>query len=275
MTLQTAMRWTMTLGMAALVGSTAAQDVSPVKSQQAGAQQLPAKAAAQGTTTKDQQETIVFSSAKDKLSYAVGVELAAGLKWQKMNVDLNLVIRGLQDAFSNDDSKLFMTKEDLVATLKNFQEDRKRSLEHAKQMSSEKNKRTGEDFVAQNAKKDGVVTLPSGLQYKVLKPGDGKKPTLDDAVVCHYRGTLLDGTEFDSSYKRNEPVTFPLKGVIKGWREALQLMPAGSKWQLVVPPQLAYGERGGGDLIGPNATLIFEVELLSIQDKAQTASAAR
>jgi len=131
----------------------------------------------------------------------------------------------------------------------------------------EKNRKEGEAFLAENKTKDGVVALPSGLQYKILKEGDGKKPTADDAVVCNYRGTLLDGTEFDSSFKRNQPATFPVKGVIKGWTEALQLMPAGSKWQLFIPPSLGYGERGAANLIGPNATLIFEVELISIQGK--------
>ena len=111
------------------------------------------------------------------------------------------------------------------------------------------------------------MTLPSGLQYKILKEGTGKKPALDDTVVCQYRGTLVDGTEFDSSYKRGQPATFPVKGVIKGWTEALQLMPVGSKWQLFIPPELAYGETGAGGTIGPNATLIFEVELVSIQAK--------
>ncbi len=141
-------------------------------------------------------------------------------------------------------------------------------------MLSGKNKEAGDAFFAENLKKEGVVTLPSGLQYKILRQGDGKKPTLEDVVVCNYRGTLLDGTEFDSSYKRNEPATMPVKGLIKGWSEALQLMSVGSKWQLFIPPQLAYGERVVGG-IAPNAMLVFEVELISIQDKPQTASAAK
>jgi len=131
------------------------------------------------------------------------------------------------------------------------------------------NKKEGEDFLAANKSKEGVVTLPSGLQYKVLKEGTGPKPSPADSVVCNYRGTLINGTEFDSSYKRGQPATFPVNGVIKGWTEALQLMPVGSKWQLFIPPDLAYGQRGAGADIGPNATLIFEVELLSIQGKAQ------
>ena len=131
------------------------------------------------------------------------------------------------------------------------------------------NKTEGETFLAANKNKEGVVTLPSGLQYKILKAGTGPKPTASDSVVCNYRGTLVNGTEFDSSYKRGQPATFPVNGVIKGWTEALQLMPVGSKWQLFIPAQLAYGERGAGPDIGPNATLIFEIELLSIQGKGQ------
>jgi FKBP-type peptidyl-prolyl cis-trans isomerase FklB len=130
------------------------------------------------------------------------------------------------------------------------------------------NKKEGDAFLAANKTKEGVVTLPSGLQYKILKEGNGPRPTASDSVVCNYKGTLINGTEFDSSYKRGEPATFPVTGVIKGWTEALQLMPVGSKWQLFIPPDLAYGPRGTpGGPIGPNATLIFEVELISIKDK--------
>jgi FKBP-type peptidyl-prolyl cis-trans isomerase FklB len=137
------------------------------------------------------------------------------------------------------------------------------------QQAGETNKKEGEAFLAANKTKEGVVTLPSGLQYKVLKAGTGPKPSANDSVVCNYRGTLLDNTEFDSSYKRGQPATFPVGKVIKGWTEALQLMPVGSKWQLFIPSELAYGPRGAGPDIGPNATLIFEVELLSIQGKGQ------
>jgi FKBP-type peptidyl-prolyl cis-trans isomerase FklB len=140
------------------------------------------------------------------------------------------------------------------------------------------NKATGDQFLAANKAKDGVVTLPSGLQYKILKEGTGPKPAATDEVVCNYRGTLIDGTEFDSSYKRGTPATFPVDKVIKGWTEALQLMPVGSKWELFVPSNLAYGERGAGqrgaDVIAPNSTLIFEVELMSIKDKSEAKPAA-
>jgi FKBP-type peptidyl-prolyl cis-trans isomerase len=131
------------------------------------------------------------------------------------------------------------------------------------------NKKEGEAFLAANKSKPGVVTLPSGLQYKILTAGTGPKPTATDSVNCNYRGTLIDGKEFDSSYKRGKPVTFPVTGVIKGWTEALQLMPVGSKWQLFIPSDLAYGDRGAGADIGPGATLVFEVELISIEDKSK------
>jgi FKBP-type peptidyl-prolyl cis-trans isomerase len=137
------------------------------------------------------------------------------------------------------------------------------------QEAAAKNKTEGEAFLAANKAKDGVVTLPSGLQYKILTAGTGPKPTASDSVVCNYRGTLINGTEFDSSYKRGQSATFGVGQVIKGWTEALQLMPVGSKWQVVIPSSLAYGDRGAGAEIGPNATLIFEVELLSIQEKAK------
>jgi FKBP-type peptidyl-prolyl cis-trans isomerase FklB len=253
-----------------------AQKASEAHTQKAAAHRVAGNKAEtkKGATTKNEQQgPITFNSAKEKVSYALGVELAAGFKYQRMDVDLPLIIRGMRDAFANEDTKLAMPPKEIADTLKQYGEDRKRGLEHAMQMVSDKNKRAGEDFVAQNAKKDGVVTLPSGLQYKVLKEGDGKKPTLSDSVVCNYRGTLVDGTEFDSSYKQNKPATFPVKNVIKGWREAIQLMPVGSKWQLVVPPQLGYGERGAGGAIGPNSTLVFEVELISIGDSAAGSAA--
>ena len=180
------------------------------------------------------------------------------------------IIRALTDALA--DKNLLMTDEEVTATLKTVEAEQKHDFEHAKTMIAEKNRKAVEAFVAENAKKEGVITLPSGLQYKILKQGDGKMPMLDDHVVCHYRGTLIDGTEFDSSYRRNQPATLPVKGVMPGWAQALQLMPVGSKWQVFIPPQLAYGERVVSG-IGANAMLIFEVELISIQDKPQVASA--
>ena len=137
------------------------------------------------------------------------------------------------------------------------------------QLAGGANKQAGDAFLAANKSKESVVTLPSGLQYKILTEGTGPKPTASDSVVCNYRGTLIDGKEFDSSYQRGQPATFPVGQVIKGWTEALQLMPVGSKWQLFIPSELAYGSRGAGADIGPNSTLIFEVELISIKDKGK------
>jgi len=224
------------------------------------------------TPDKSQALVSLIGSRKDKISYAFGADMARDLKRQKNDLNLDLLIKALTDALA--DKPLIMTAAEVTATLKKYQEEQKQDYEHAKTMIAEKNRRAGESFFSENAKKEGVVTLPSGLQYKVLTKGEGKLPTLDDHVVCNYRGTLLDGREFDSSYKRSQPATLPVKGLIKGWAEALQMMPVGSKWQLFIPPQLAYGEKIVGG-IGPNAMLIFEVELLSIEGKPQTASAAR
>jgi len=221
-----------------------------------------------GTATKS-ATLAPLTTKKDKFSYALGMNIATGLgsnlKSQSLEVDWSLVIQGLKDSTSG--AKTRLTEEEEKAVLTEVQNEvRKQQAEKAQQASTA-NKTEGEAFLAANKTKEGVVTLPSGLQYKILTAGTGPKPTASDSVVCNYRGTLIDGKEFDSSYKRGQPATFPVSGVIKGWTEALQLMPVGSKWQLFVPSNLAYAERGAGAEIGPNATLIFEVELLSIQEK--------
>jgi len=212
-----------------------------------------------------------LTTRKQKFSYALGMNIGSGLgtnlKKQSIEVDWSLVAQGLKDAAAGTKTRL--TEDEAKAVLAEVQtEVRKQQTEKAKE-AADKNKTEGDAFLAANKTKEGVVTLPSGLQYKILKAGTGPKPTATDTVVCNYRGTLINGTEFDSSYKRGQPATFPVNGVIKGWTEALQLMPVGSKWQLFIPSSLAYQERGAGADIGPNATLIFDVELLSIQDKAK------
>ena len=230
-----AIRWMVTLGIGLLTGIAAAQDAPALKDQ------------------------------KEKLSYALGMDLGNQFKKQAVEVDADIFVKGLKDSLSG--SKTLLTEQEARAAITALQNEiRTKQMAIAKELG-EKNKKEGDAFLAENKTREGVVTLDSGLQYKVLTAGEGKKPTIDDTVVCNYRGTLINGTEFDSSYKRNQPATFPVKGVIKGWTEALQLMPAGSKWQLFIPPNLAYGERGTGNLIGPNATLVFEVELISIQAK--------
>jgi FKBP-type peptidyl-prolyl cis-trans isomerase FklB len=203
-------------------------------------------------------------------SYALGLDFGRKLKGQVAEVDAEVVARGLRDAFAAGSPLL--TEGELTAALGALQgELRARQMKDQGEIAK-KNQQQGEAFLAENKTKEGVVPLESGLQYKVLKAGDGPKPTVDDTVVCHYRGRLVDGTEFDSSFKRNKPATLPLKRLVKGWTEALQLMPVGSKWQLFVPANLAYGARGVGRTIGPNATLVFEVELLSIQEKRKVAA---
>jgi len=211
------------------------------------------------------QDAPELKTPKERLSYALGTDLGKQLKRQSVEIDPDVFARALKDVLSG--SKVLMTDEQVRAAIAELQKGLAEKQQAQMAAVADKNKAEGQAFLTKNKTSEGIVTLPSGLQYKVLKAGEGKKPVLDDTVVCNYRGTLLDGTEFDSSYKRNEPATFPLKGVIKGWTEALQLMPVGSKWQLFIPSELAYGERGAGGAIGPNAALIFEVELLLIKGK--------
>ena len=216
--------------------------------------------AAQGSA----EEAQALKTPKEKVSYGIGVDVARNFKRLGIDLDLDVLIRAMRDAYS--DGKLLMSEEDLRATMSAYQADLRERQAAAVKKAAEDNKKAGDAFLAENKAKEGVVALPSGLQYKVLKAGDGKKPTEADMVECHYRSTLIDGTEFDSSYRRGQPATFKVKGgVIPGWTEALLLMPAGSKWQFFIPPQLAYGERGAGRDVGPNATLLFEVELLAIK----------
>jgi len=197
---------------------------------------------------------------KEKTSYALGVDTAKTLKNMEVDLDLETIIKGLRDAYSG--GKLQMTDDEMRTVIIALNKELAQKRAEALKAAGEKNKKEGEAFLAENKTKEGVVTLASGLQYKILKAGDGKKPTDADTVEVQYRGTLINGTEFDSSYKRGQPATFPVGKIISGWREALKLMPVGSKWQLFIPPELAYGGTGP---IGPNVTLIFEVELLAIK----------
>jgi FKBP-type peptidyl-prolyl cis-trans isomerase FklB len=200
---------------------------------------------------------------KEKVSYSIGVNIGGNLKKQLAGeLSVDHLVAGLKDSFAG--SKLQLNEEEMGQVLQAFQKQMgEKSLSKQKE-EGEKNSKAGEAFLAENKKKEGVVTLPSGLQYKVVKQGAGAIPKASDTVVTHYRGTLIDGTEFDSSYKRNEPAKFPVNGVIKGWTEALQLMKAGSKWQLFIPSALAYGEQGAGGDIPPNATLLFDIELIEV-----------
>jgi FKBP-type peptidyl-prolyl cis-trans isomerase FklB len=254
-------------GMMLLATVSVAQDVITGKKANASSTESQTKTMLATDAAKQKgTQQIPKLTENDKRGYALGVELGLDVARQGMELNRELLVQGVKDALT--DGKFLMSVDEMNATLATMQKEEHQKTVAAVKVFAEKNRKDGEAFLATNKAKDGVVTLASGLQYKVLTAADGKKPGLDDKVVCNYRGTLLDGTEVDSSYKRKEPSTIPLKGVIRGWTEALQLMPVGSKWRIFIPADLAYGERGDGRSIGPNATLIFEVELLSIQEKA-------
>jgi len=201
-----------------------------------------------------------FKDQKEKTSYALGASIGGNFKRQEVDVDLDSFMKGLKDGTGGNPA---LTEAEIRETLTVLQRETRARQEEKRKQLGEKNKVEGQKFLADNKTKDGVITLPSGLQYKVLTPGQGESPRSNDVVSVNYRGSLIDGTEFDSSYKRNAPASFAVNGVVKGWTEALLLMKPGAKWQLFLPPELAYGERGSGQLIGPGATLVFEVELLS------------
>jgi FKBP-type peptidyl-prolyl cis-trans isomerase len=211
-----------------------------------------------------------LNTKKEKVSYAIGADLGGKLKSSSIDVDPNILTRALKDSLTG--AKSAMTDDEVRATLSDLTKDLQAKQATLTKEKADKNKKEGEAFLAANKTKEGVVALPSGLQYKIVKAGTGPKPTTADTVVCNYKGTLIDGKEFDSSYKRGQPATFPVGGVIKGWTEALQLMPVGSTWQLFIPADLAYGDRQAGPDITPGSTLVFEVELVSIQSKAETKS---
>ena len=195
---------------------------------------------------------------KQKLSYAFGYNVGQKIKQEIADLDEAAFGQAIHDAMTETASRLSSAETQTIVA--DFQKKRQEEIQKA----GEKNLKDGKEFLAANKKKKGVITLPSGLQYKILKSAKGEKPTATDSVVAHYRGTLINGKEFDSSITRGEPATFPVAGVIPGWQEVLPLMPMGSKWQVFIPSELAYGARGPGGLIGPNETLIFEIELLKI-----------
>lgn len=210
------------------------------------------------------QDNTAFHNDKEKISYALGMDLGKQLQKKSVEVDPQIFAKGLGDVLFNQ--KTLLSDEEVRNAISGLQAELKRREAELRKYGVPDNKQAGEAFLAVNQKTDGVVVLPSGLQYKILKAGDGKIPTDADTVECHYRGTLINGTEFYNTHTAGKPATLKVQGgVIAGWNEALKLMPVGSKWQLFVPPQLAYGERGAGTLIGPNETLIYEVELLAIK----------
>lgn len=265
-------------GWILLLGIVPAQQTPPASaqtSQPASTQAVPAKTqkapaakkAPVTTKTTKSATALTLKTQKEKASYALGMKIGGDLHKQGVNaaVDPVLAARGFKDALAG--SKPLLTEDEERAALMQLQtqvRDQQQAKAHEAGAGARKD---GEAFLATNKVKEGVVTLPSGLQYKILTAGTGPKPTAADTVTCNYRGTLLNGKVFDSSYDRGKPESFPVGGVIKGWTEALQLMPVGSKWQLFIPADMAYGDRGAGSDIGPGETLIFEVELLSIGEQ--------
>jgi len=252
----------LTLSLIAVAGLmfTAGANAQNSTSAKPANQQPPAAAASSNSSNLPTQT--------DKFSYALGMNLGSNLKRQSVDVNPDVLARGLRDAIAGGKTELTEAEaRDVLTQAQN--EFHQKQMEKMKELG-EANKKEGDAFLAANKTKEGVTTLPSGLQYKVLTEGKGPKPTATDTVTVNYRGTLINGTEFDSSYKRGQPATFAVGGVIKGWTEVLQLMPVGSKWQVFIPSDLAYGERGAGADIGPNSTLIFDVELLSIKAPEKT-----
>jgi len=256
-------------GCMMLVGNAKAQQTP--SSSQSSTSQAPAAKTQAGTgvthhaTAAKAATPLELKTDKDKSSYAIGLSIGEGMHKDDVSIDPNILLRGLKDGLAG--GKALLTDEEARAAITALKAEAQKKQEAKMQLAGDANKKEGDAFLAANKPKEGVVTLPSGLQYKILKEGTGPKPTAADSVVCNYKGTLINGKEFDASSKHGGPATFPISGVIKGWTEALQLMPVGSKWQLFIPPDLAYGQRGAGADIGPGATLIFEVELLSIKSK--------
>lgn len=216
------------------------------------------------------QDAPELKTDKDKFSYALGMNFGENFRKQGLELDPAVFGKAFAESFNGD--KTAMTDQEVQTLLKAAAQEFRKKQEAQQAEKGQAAQKEGDAFLAANKTKEGVVTLPSGLQYKILKAGTGEKPALDDTVVCNYKGTLINGTEFDASEKHGGPATFPVKGMIAGWTEALQLMPMGSKWQLFVPSNLAYGPQGPPG-IGPNATLIFEVELVSVQKAAPPAPA--
>ena len=208
-------------------------------------------------------ETPQLTDYMDTVSYSVGVDIGKSFRLQEMDINPDVMARGLSDAFSDKETAL--TDEETQSTLIKFRQEFQEKQREIAQRKAQEAAIAEEAYLAESASKEGVVSLPSGLQYKVITPGDGPSPLTTDKVKVHYKGSLADGTIFDSSYDRGQPTSFTVSGVIKGWTEALLLMQVGSKWELTIPSKLGYGARGSGGKIPPNSTLLFEVELLGIE----------
>lgn len=231
----------------------------------------PVKADVKKEVTKDD-----LKSLNDKLNYSVAYDVGKSVSRNKLDYEETVFLKGLVDGMKDEetpDAGLLTSKERIDIKREHSKVMREKEKEE-REASAKENKKIADDFLAKNKEKEGVVTTESGLQYSIVTEGTGEKPTAEDRVSVHYTGTLIDGTEFDSSHKRKRPATFPVGRVVKGWTEALQLMPVGSKWKLFIPPALGYGERGAGGKIAPNSALIFEIELLEIIKEDPNAKAA-
>ena len=261
-------------GVASLYSGLSAQTSGQAPATPPGSAAQPTAAAKSTTAAAAKPRAAATASAplalttqKDKASYAIGMNIGKDLgnKLHKDSVDVNtaILLRGIKDSLAG--GKMLLTDEQAKAVMDAFVADLRKKQEEKMAVAGSENKTKGDAFLAANKTKDGVVTLPSGLQYKIITPGTGPKPSATDTVVCNYRGTLIDGTEFDASSKHGGPQTFPVNQVIPGWTEALQLMPVGSKWQLFIPSNLASGAHSPGDPIGPDSTLVFDIELVSIK----------
>ena len=215
-------------------------------------------------SNSDQQiEEVKLNDYMDTVSYSVGVDIGKSFRYQEMDIDPKVLAKGLNDAFN--ENEIVLTEEEVQLTLVKFRQEFQQKQREVAQRKAQEAAAAEQSYLAASSQKEGVVTLPSGLQYKVVRPGDGPSPLQTDKVKVHYRGTLTDGTVFDSSYDRGQPISFNVSGVIKGWTEALLLMQVGAKWELTIPSVLGYGARGRGAKIPPNSTLLFEVELLEIE----------
>jgi len=248
-------KWLVILAAVMLAFQVAAQDKEAVVEEKPAVKAI-------GEEPTDEKDS-VLETQMQKVSYAIGMNMAKNFQMQGIEIDVDMMVRGLKDVLAGNES--LMTDAEIRTVMMAFQAELQAKQQEKMKVDSDKNTKEGEAFLAENKKKEGVVTLDSGLQYKIIKEGEGEKPSKDDTVSVHYKGTLVDGTKFDSSYDRGQPAEFKVGGVIPGWTEALQLMTVGSKWQLCIPSDLAYGERQAGPVIGPNSTLIFEVELLEIK----------
>ncbi len=215
-----------------------------------------------GTAGLAADKKIELKDQKSRVSYSIGLSIGQDFKRQDLDLDIDVLSAGIRDALS--DAKPKLSQEEIQETLVAFKQEMGARQAAKHKAMAEKNLKEGEAFLAANAKKEGVKTLASGLQYQIIEKGTGKTPTKDNSVTVDYKGTLIDGTVFDSSYDRGQPATFGVSGVIAGWTEALQLMKEGAKWRLFIPAKLAYGEKGAGAVIGPNSTLIFDVELKKV-----------